>query len=743
MGERVDRQAGVSPLRARDGDRVAPGDDAWRPIVLDETRAADRDLLNQLRGDSNIELVDRLERQRAEMARIRRPDGDPLPDLENDGVRWVYYPWRRAVVRLLGPASFDAVRLDRNRNKITPQAQRTLRARKVGVVGLSVGHAVAHLLAVEGLCGELRLADLDDLELSNLNRVAASVFDVGVNKAVLAARRIAEVDPYLNVSIVPTGLTSDNIGVFLDGLDLVVEECDSLDIKLRVREEARLRGIPVVMETSDRGLLDVERFDQEPDRPPFHGLIGTTSAQELAGLSAADKVPEILRIVEPQHLSATLAASMVEVGRSITTWPQLATDVAVGSAAVASVARLLGGGQPVRSGRVRLDIEAALEQLQTPEPVAALPPPGPGDPLEPAPEEPVAAIAYAASLAPSGGNVQPWRFVARGDRLSFYLRPECTTTLDVAFRGSYVALGAALYNARVAAAALRRAGRVEYFPDPTDQLRVADLVLGDRADDELGERYGAMLARQVNRKPGRPAPLPPAVAAQLQAVARAEGGQLFVSDERAVIDQMADVLGASDRLRYLTPALHDEMIAELRWPGSDDLATGLDVRTLEMVPTDLAKLAIVSRSDIMAELASWNAGQALGDLTRDLMASSSALVVVSTTGREPRSYLQGGSALEAVWLTAETLGLAVQPMSPIFLFATDHDELRSLVPEAWLDELVALAAGFRQLVAMPEGSWPVLVLRLSDAPPATIRSRRLPLKTVLSRDNESSAGDEE
>ena len=58
---------------------------------------------------------------------------------------------------------------------------------------------------------------------------------------------------------------------FFDGLDLVIEECDSLDMKVRVREEARARGIPVLMETSDRGLFDVERFDVEPERPLFHG----------------------------------------------------------------------------------------------------------------------------------------------------------------------------------------------------------------------------------------------------------------------------------------------------------------------------------------------------------------------------------------------------------------------------------------------------------------------------------------
>jgi len=157
--------------------------------------------------------------------------------------------------------------LDRNRNKLTRAEQARQRTLRIGIVGVSAGHSIAHVLAMEGLAGEIRLADFDVLELSNLNRIPASVLDLGVNKAVVAARRIAEIDPYLHVTVVPEGIRPDNLSVFLDGLDLVIEECDSLDVKMLVREAARERAIPVIMETSDRGVLDVERFDLEPDRP--------------------------------------------------------------------------------------------------------------------------------------------------------------------------------------------------------------------------------------------------------------------------------------------------------------------------------------------------------------------------------------------------------------------------------------------------------------------------------------------
>ncbi len=135
---------------------------------------------------------------------------------------------------------------------------------------------------------------------------------MGVNKAVVCARRIAELDPYLPVLVTQDGLTPDTVDGFLDGLDVLVEECDSLDAKVLVRAAARARGIPVLMATSSGGLLDVERFDTDRDRPLLHGLLGDLAemdADALAGLSAKEKVPRVLRIIDASGLPARMAAS--------------------------------------------------------------------------------------------------------------------------------------------------------------------------------------------------------------------------------------------------------------------------------------------------------------------------------------------------------------------------------------------------------------------------------------------------
>lgn len=651
------------------------------------------------------------------------------PALADESPSWAYYPWRRALVHVLGPMSFRRLRLDRNRNKVTDHEQHCLASLEVGVVGLSVGHAVAVALALESACGAMRLADFDTLDLSNLNRVPASVFDLGVNKAVVAAHRISEIDPYLRVSAWPEGVTEDTIGGFLEGLDLVVEECDSLDMKVLVREEARRRGIPVLMETSDRGLLDVERFDLEPDRPLFHGLLGEVSSRSLAGLTSKEKLPAVLGILDADKLSPRLGASLVEIDTTISTWPQLGGDVLLGGASVAAAVRRFGTGRALPSGRVRIDLEAALDGLASPAPQVDV------DRTDEVPvgrttQSAADAVVRAAYSAPSGGNAQPWRVIAGADDLRIYLDPDRTSAMDVQFRGSFVALGAAFYNARVAAAAHRILGPFEVFGDgdPVSDgaVPVVTMTFGAGADEDLASRYERMLGRVTNRRTGAVRQVDPATIGVLEASARDEGARLAVLTDRGDLARAAELLAASDRVRFLTPRLHREMMGEVRWVG-EDVSTGIDVRSLELGESDLAALSIVRRGDVTAQLAEWRLGSGLGDATRDRVNSSSALAAVVISGIRHSDYFRGGVALENVWITSEDEGFAVQPVSPVFLYGVHGCDLEELAPQH-TGELAECRQALLDLFGVTDQEALALVLRLSHAPPPSVRSRRRSLR---------------
>lgn len=703
------------------------GNDAFSDSVarvLDPGDGGDAEVLARLRTDPTIDFVDSFPAQRAALTKLGQTVDDQI---RAEAPRFVYYPWRRAVVKILGPRSFRRLRLDRNRNLITADEQDRLGRLHIGVIGLSAGHVVAHTLAMQGLCGEMRLADFDDLELSNLNRVPATVFDLGLNKTTVAARRITELDPYLTVRTIPAGIGAENIDEFLDGLDIVVEECDSLDLKVRIRQAARKHRLPVLMATSDRGLVDVERFDLEPDRPIFHGLLGDIDPELLAGLSAGEKVPYVLRLIEVAGLSARGAGSLLEVGHTVVTWPQLAGDVTLGAGPVAEAVRRIGLCEPLSSGRVRMDAGAALDQIATPDAVPALAD-HETDYQSTTSEQSadlIKTVVTAAVRAPSGGNVQPWTVAATADEVTIRLDPARTSAIDVGLRGSAVAVGAAAYNARVAAAAHGAVGQVDFVESTGAYPLAARIRLAPGTDDDLAASYGAMLRRETNRNRGAGAPLPLGVSETLEAAAQREGAWLRVLTSRADIDEVAAVFAAADRIRYLTAKLHEEMVSELRWPGDEDPNTGIDVLSLGLGPRGEMALEILRRADVMAELAVWNGGTALGEDTAAGLAASSAVVVVCVRGHGLADYARGGSAVEATWIAAQELGLAVQPISPPFLYATNDEELQEVSPKH-ADELADLRSRFRTAVGLPDGGEDllVLVLRLSVAEPAAVRSRR-------------------
>jgi len=706
---------------------------AWRPLVLDVRVREQREVLRTLREDHSLQVVDRLDEQQAQLSEIKPP---PRPSILEEGYRWVYYPWRRAVVRLLGPRGFGTLRLDRNRNKVTAAEQARQRDLRVGVIGLSSGHVIAHVLAMEGLVGELRLADFDLLELSNLNRVPASVLDLGVNKALVAARRIGEIDPYLSTVTFTEGVRSENLDTFLDGLHLLIEECDSLDVKVLVREAARERRIPVLMETNDRGVLDVERFDLEPDRPIFHGLLPGVSSESLQGLSIQEKAPYVLQMMGAADVSSRGAASLLEVGQSITGWPQLASEVTLGAATTAAAVRRLGLTGDLPSGRVRIDIDEALAWIapvELEEEEEVVPTPAETGRVE---GDPVEVIVEAARRAPSGGNIQPWRFEAGAEEIRIYLVPERTTTMDVRHRGSYVAIGAALFNARVAAASLRVLGPLRLFPDGVASHHVGTLEVGTSTDREIVPLADAVWTRAANRRVAKPVPVDPDTADLLARNVEREGAKLHLTSSREKIEAVADLLAESDRFRFLTPTLHKEMIGELRWPGHDTLEEGLDVRTLELSSPELAALELLRRPDVVGHLADWRAGNALGARTRAIVASSSALAVVTVPRADPLWYVRGGAAVERFWLTAELQGLALQPVSPVFIYAVDEHDFLHIGGERYLDAIFALSQRFGELWDLDSAERTVLLLRVTHAPPPDVRSARLPLAEVLSREAE-------
>lgn len=748
----------------------------WRPRLFRLEAAQERRALQALLEERpQLERRDTLEQQLFALLEGRQPGRSwSQPELREAaqahlgetplwayGV-WAYYPWSGLLVHLLDEDEFVEVRTQRNRYKITPQEQAQLQQQIIGVVGLSVGQTAALTLAMERLCGELRLADFDALELSNLNRLRAGVDKLGLPKVVLAARAIAEQDPYLKVRCFPDGLTRQNMDrFFLEGgaLSLLVEECDSLDIKLEARRRARELRVPVVMDTNDRGMLDIERFDLEPERPLLHGLAPALEHVELRGLSQEDKVPYVLQLIGVDTMSVRGRASMLEIEQTVGSWPQLASSVMLGGALVAHACRRIALGGLRRSGRFWVDLDQLLGEEPPPALEAALPQPpeplpaswlqehsslfAPPQARGPAlPIQQVRVLVEAATLAPSGGNMQPWRWLSQGDCLySAVDRARAHSLLDWSCRGATFALGAAAENLALSAWARDMDIQIDALePGPQaaspwvvrHQLAPAGLL--PRPEPVfLPELVEFLRRRETNRLCGPRGPLPPETLEALSvAIGSFPGLDMVTWQDEASLSAWGALLGATERFRVMHPWGHADFIRELCWTQEENEARrdGIDLATVDVNAAGRAGLEVIRDRAVVERLRRWGLGGGLEKMSRDGLASASALCMVRAPSNSPMHTFTVGRAVQRAWLRATGLRVAFQPVGPLlFLLLRLHHGAEQLDLEQQRS-LRALEARLHQLHPPQEGRAPAFLFRLAVADTPRVRSLRRPIEEV-------------
>lgn len=137
----------------------------------------------------------------------------------------------------------------RNIGWVTEEEQEKLRNTRVAIAGMGgVGGAHAVTLARLGV-GKFIIADLDVFDWPNFNRQqGAFVSTVDKPKVEVMAAQLRDINPDVELTILSSGVTEENLNEFLQDVDVYVDSLDifALDIRRAVFARCRELGIPAI-----------------------------------------------------------------------------------------------------------------------------------------------------------------------------------------------------------------------------------------------------------------------------------------------------------------------------------------------------------------------------------------------------------------------------------------------------------------------------------------------------------------
>jgi molybdopterin/thiamine biosynthesis adenylyltransferase len=344
-------------------------EDPNRPALLDEAGAA------RVR-EQHPELVevDAFSRQIKELFFIDnhafigmpKPEAYATPEFaayeekKKDEYAHVYFPWSNTLVKCVKAEDYFKLKTNRNQDLITAEEQAKLRDYTVAVLGMSVGSNIAFVLAQAGISNDIVLADFDDLDTTNLNRILAGVHEVGVNKTHVAARRVYEDNPFAEVTLLDKGVDESNLEELLTAgkIDCIVEEIDDIAFKIHARLLAMKHKVPVVMVTDngDGVVLHVERYDLGHDliwgKPHAYYeqklAEGPMDKEKAGGIIMHDIVGGVHR-VDPKMIASVKRV----LAKELVSWSQLGSAAILGGViatyAIKEIALGKGTKQDIRA----------------------------------------------------------------------------------------------------------------------------------------------------------------------------------------------------------------------------------------------------------------------------------------------------------------------------------------------------------------------------------------------------------
>jgi len=490
-----------------------------------------------------------------------------------------------------------------------------------------------------------------------------------------------DINPELSLRHFAEGVTPGNVDVFLEGADLFIDGLDFFAMPIRRLVFARCAALGIPAVTAAPIGMGAGFLAFVPGGMTFERYF------RLDGRTESEQFLRFLMGVAPRGLHRTYLVDATRVDLAARRGPSTAAacQLCAGVTAVAAVKLLLHRGKvwpaplhhhydayrgKLAVTRLRWGNDGPLQRLRLAVARRVLSRQNVAPPAV-AERTPIEAVLELGRWAPSGDNVQPWRFT---------LLSPSTATVQFAFdpaaiyeyRGaepSVLSAGMLLETLQIAA---RDTGHeLHYTVEGPTSVRVSLRPGG--VPDVLS---GAVKQRSVDRRPYRTRPL---TIREMGALHHAIGPHLSIRwfaqpRDRVAIGRLS---AAATAIRLRAPEAFDTHRAAIDWRGGDSEsgipadAVGLDPVTLRLMRWALGRW---SRVWWLNRLTGTGALSAQLDYAPALGCAAFFLVcpaepLASDASRRFTQLLQAGQALQRFWLTATKLGLAMQPALAVIGFA--------------------------------------------------------------------------
>lgn len=184
----------------------------------------------------------------------------------------------------------------RTRLLLGEEKSERLRQAHVLVVGVGgVGAYAAEMLCRAGI-GRLTLVDADTVQLTNINRQLPALHStLGQPKVEVLAARFRDINPEVELTVLPVFLKDENIPQLLDAdrYDFVVDAIDTLAPKCHLIAEALRRRIKIVSSMGAGAKSDITQIRFADIWDTYHCGLSKAVRKRLQKMGIRHKLPVV------------------------------------------------------------------------------------------------------------------------------------------------------------------------------------------------------------------------------------------------------------------------------------------------------------------------------------------------------------------------------------------------------------------------------------------------------------------